>query len=67
MTTKTRLTIKTVQEYSNFLGLTFTIGKPSLLSPYVISQTPDLWNNRLFQANTLQEIKDFISGIAFKE
>jgi hypothetical protein len=67
MTTKIRLTIKTVQEYSNYLGLNFTIGKPSLLSPYIVSPTPDLWNGRLFEANTLQEIKAFISGVAFKK
>lgn len=67
MTTKTRITIKTVQEYSDFLGFNFTIGKPSLLSPYVVAPTPDLWNKRLFYADTLQEIKAFISGVAFKK
>jgi hypothetical protein len=67
MIKKTRITIKTVQEYSNYLGLNFTIGKPSLLSPYVVTQTPDLWNGRLFEAKTLQEIKAFISGVAFKK
>lgn len=64
---KERLTIKKVQEYSNLLGLTFTIGKPSLLSPYVVASTPDLWNGRIFEADTLQEIKAFIRGVAFKK
>ncbi len=64
---KERLTIKKLQEYANFLGLNFTIGKPSLVSPYVVASTPDLWNGRLFEANTLQEIKAFISGVAFKK
>ena len=67
MTKKTRITIKTVQEYSNYLGLNFTIGKPTLYSPYVVTQTQDLWNNKIFQAKTLQEIEAFISGVAFKK
>jgi len=64
---KQRLTIAKVQAYADAFELGLTIGKPSLLSPYVVASTPDLWNGRVFEGDTLQEIKAFIKGVAFKK
>lgn len=57
----------TVKEINQILiGAGFSnlkAGKPSLLSPFVIVEGVDLWNNRLATFNTVKKLKAFVLGL----
>lgn len=62
---KEKITIQKVQSYVDNFDLGLTIGKPSLLSPFVVVRGADLWNNRIFEGKNLKQVDAFVRGLVF--